>query len=72
MNNSQIATAEFCKWLQTTSFAGYIQPGEQWDTEDAWPSPETMLAARKCFAQFAAGNLVAAEAAMLDAQRSFV
>jgi len=71
-NNPQIATTEFCKWLETTSFAGYIQPGEQWDTEIAWPSPMEMYYARRCFNEFASGNSEAAEIAMIEAQRPSV
>jgi len=68
----QIATPEFVAWLNTTSFAGIIYAGEQWDTEVAWPSPETMAAARQCFELFHAGELKRAESAMHDAQSPFV
>lgn len=68
----QIATPEFCAWINTTSFAGIIRPGDQWDTEVAWPSAETMAAARQCFDFFVAGDLAAAERTMHTAQEPFV
>ena len=68
----QIASPEFTAWLASTSFAGQVEPGEQWDTEEAWPSRETMRTARECFRQFHAGDLAAAEAAMHAAQSPFV
>lgn len=68
----QVVTRSFAKWLATTSFAGTIEPGDQWDTVEAWPSPLTMNAARECYAHFHAGNIPAAERAMHNAQRCFV
>lgn len=69
---AQIVTKEFADWLETTSFAGSVNAGDQWDTEEAWPSKETMQAARSCFEAFTAGDLKAAESAMHEAQRPFV
>jgi len=68
----QVVTHSFAKWLATTSFAGTVEPGDQWDTVEAWPSPLTMSAARECYAHFHAGNILAAERAMDNAQRCFV
>lgn len=68
----QIVTDDFAAWLATTSFAGQVEPGEQWDTEEAWPSRETMRAARECFRQFHAGDLVAADAARAEAETPYV
>lgn len=69
---TQIATPEFCSWLETTSFAGILHPGEQWDAETAWPSEDTMTAARKCFDLFMAGQVAEAEKCMHVAQEPFV
>lgn len=68
----QVVTREFADWLGSTSFAGIVNPGDQWDSEDAWPSPDTMRAARRCYDLFAAGDLAGAEAAMVEAQQAFV
>lgn len=68
----QIVTDEFAAWIDTTSFAGRVRPGEQWDTADAWPSAETMRAARDCYSAFAEGDLERAEELMHDAQRPYV
>ena len=67
-----IVTAEFAEWLTATPFAGHVEPGDQWDTPEAWPSPETMRAARECLNHFRAGNLTAATAAIVAAQQPFV
>ena len=72
MNTPQIVTKEFATWLETTSFAGHVDAGDQWDTEVAWPSRETMTAARECFAAFETGDLKRAEELMWDAQRPYV
>lgn len=68
----QLVTPEFAAWLDITSFAGQVEPGEQWDTVEAWPSTETLRAARECFRHFHAGDLAAAETAMHAAQQPFV
>lgn len=70
--NPQIATRAFCAWLKTTSFAGIVQPGERWDTKEAWPSAVAMKSARDCFEAFHAGHTRIAEECMHDAQRAFV
>lgn len=68
----QVVTHCFAQWLATTSFAGTVEPGDQWDTVEAWPSLLTMNAARECYAHFHAGDIPAAERAMHNAQRCFV
>lgn len=68
----QICTPEFVAWLNTTCFAGVVRPGEQWDTEAAWPSSGTMAAARECFDAFTRGDLATAAERMIAAQKSFV
>ncbi len=70
--HKRLVTHSFSAWLSTTSFAGTVNPGEQWDTEDAWPSANTMRAARRCYDLFSAGDLTGAEAAMIEAQEPFV
>lgn len=72
METKQIVTPEFAAWLAGTSFAGHVEPGDQWDTAEAWPTPETMEAARECFAAFAAGDIDTALTEMQVAQESFV
>ena len=72
VTEAQIASAEFAAWLESTSFAGQLEAGEQWDTPEAWPSEETMRAARECFAAFERGDRATAEQRMHDAQRAFV
>lgn len=69
---AQIVTPKFREWLYSTSFSGIVDVGDQWDTEVAWPDPETMSAARECYRMFAAGNLREAESLMQDAQEPFV
>lgn len=69
---AQIVTPEFREWLYTTSFSGLVDVGDQWDTEVAWPSPDTMRAARECYWNFECGNWEAAEDFMQQAQEPFV
>lgn len=67
----QIATLEFCEWLKTTAFAGIINPGEQWDTESAWPNDQAMWAARNCFTQYTEyGATGEANIYLIEAQRA--
>ena len=68
----QIVTAEFAVWLAGTSFAGHVEAGDQWDTVEAWPTPEKMEAARGCFTAFAAGDIDLALTEMQVAQEAFV
>ena len=68
----QVVTHPFALWLATTSFAGTVEPGDQWDTPEAWPSARTMAAARQCYSLFQAGDMVGAERAMVTAQQPFV
>lgn len=70
--NTQTCNAEFVAWLNSTSFSGIVSVGDQWDTEAAWPSVDSMRAARSCFSLFVQGKVSEAEQAMREAQRSFV
>jgi hypothetical protein len=68
----QIATPAFVAWLKTTKFAGNVQPGEQWDTAEAWPSKASLQAARSCFKAFVTGDKLNAEAFLYQAQEGLV
>lgn len=72
MTKQQVVTKEFKMWLDGTSFSGMVKEGDVWDTADAWPSKETMSAARGCYKAFQDGDLEKAEELMHEAQAPFV
>ncbi len=71
-NAYQVVTPEFAEWLDSTSFSGVVNPGDQWDSEDAWPTPASMASARRCYTLFDAGEFGNARDAMVEAQQAFV
>lgn len=68
----QIVMPEFAAWLATTSFSGIVEAGDRWDTAEAWPSADTMAAARTCYIEFIHGDKNAAQDAMEAPQQPFV